>query len=436
MSRTQRAFTMVELLVVITIIMILTGLLMVGIPMALSAAKRSATGQRQQNILTAIQLYGQSTGQSAYLIMRHGMRTAALNANGSVDPVNDMPDDLQWQPMRSILMSVWGGKSSGPMLGNRRGIMPNVGFSGPTSVASYVFRLADWVWVMDAAAPPLVVNAMASLQTLNQSMLGENWDSTQEVVPVNVSGTPLAPWFRARWPRVWPASDWDLPAPGRKPVRWDSPWGKEGYDPVTLAKTPAATRTLKDMSPLDTVYLLQIAGILDGGAKGAATYRTNRSPDKPWNDRWGHPLVIGSAAFIPPRAEACSRKTQNDMGAKSGATEARLNSLGLPYDNPWLYVAGSPRDTLLIRYNEDYGFNRAVYVAVGAAGPILTDPMPNPWTAAEDPVALRNLWLQIGTICQAQEWDEKSFTRPPWSGVRTGRKGTMRSQLSAPIEIK
>lgn len=433
----RRAFTLVELLVVIAILAILVGLMLVAIPQAIFAAKRAATGQRLENILAALQLYGQGSGQSPYLIMRYGLRTPLISDDGTIDPLKTMGDDLQWQPLRSVAVSVWGGKSSAPMIADRKGIIPNTAFTQTASVLSYGFRSSDWTWYMDDDAPAGCANKIASLRTYDRSQLGENWDTTQEVMPVGVTGAPKTKWFRARWPRVWPVSDWDQASPGRVPVRWDSPWGRARIDPQNLTPTAPAARSLDQLSPLDSIRLLQIAGILPAGAQGEAAYRQERSADKPWNDRWGNPLVLVSAVFLPPRSEVCENRILPKTG--EGYSSSRLALLGLPSSfgegTPWPYVGGNPRDALLSRYSEA-GFSRAVYVAVGAPGPKVRDALPSPWTAVQDPVVLRNLWLQVREVCKASEWNENALVAPPWNGSRLGKLGGMRSMLSAPFEIR
>ena len=448
MIPSRNGFTLIELLVSMSILAILVGLLIVAIPAALFAAKRAGTGQRLQNILSAIQLYGQNSGQQPYLIMRHAMRTPLIKPDGSVDPVETMPDDLRWQPLRSVVTSVWGSQSSAPMIASRKTLIPNLAFTQEVASTPYRFSSDDWVWLMDALAPPAVANKLASLQTLSLSQIGENLDITQEVQPISVSGTPYVAWFRSRWPRAWPASDWDLPIPGRFPVRWDSPWGRGAIDPVTLIQTVPSARTLAELSPLDSLRLLQVAGVLPAGATGEKIYRQDRSPNKPWNDRWGQPLVVVSAVFVPPRSEVCVLAVNKRLGWSSADRDLgiyRLTKiLGVmstakgDFDESagWKYASGTPRDELLSRYARGAGFNRAVYVAVGAAGPDLTNPLPATWTAAEDPVALRNLWLQVRDVCRADEWTEKAFMKPPWNGYRSASKGRLRCQLSAPIEIK
>lgn len=451
MTMPHRAgFTLIEMLVVIAIIAILAGLLAVAVPAAIAAAKRAATAQRMQNIQTAIQLYGQSTGQNAQMIMRYGMRTPVIKADGVIDPVLTMGDDLQWQPLRSVISSCFGGKSNASMMADRRNLLPNLFYTPTKAVTSYSFKSGDWAWLMDPDAPPAVANKIASLSVLSQCQIGENLDTTQEVLPSGVSGTPKRVWFRARWPRTWPTSNWDQDPPGNIPVRWPAPWGRTSYDPTTLAAQPPLAASLDQLSPLDSIGLLQIAGVLPGGQPGIDAYRNDRSPQKPWNDRWGNPLVVVSAAFLPPRAEACENRTLPQNGRNINSWQgmspairelsATLGMMGLSPNwgegDPWPYVGGSPRDALLTKYGQDNGFSRAVYIAVAAAGPKLTTPLPGTWTNAEDAQVLRAVWLQVRSVCRAQEWDADAFIDPPWNGVRTGRSGSLRSQLTSPLEIK
>lgn len=432
-----RAFTLVELLVVMAIIAVLAGLLIVGIPAAMNAAKRAATAQRMENILTGLTVYGQESGQNAYALMRAAMRTPVVRNDGTLDPVATMPDDLNWLPLQQVIEEIWTGTSLATMTGSRKELLPNLAFTRNPASGTYAFLADDWTWWMDADAPGACANKPHSLINTESSQLGERLDSTREIAAIGAVGTPTRRWFRRRWPIAWPASDWDQPAPGNVGVRWGAPWGRQALDPATLVLAPPASRNLSELSPLDSIRLLQVAGVLDGGDAGQRAYREDRSPSRPWNDRWGQPLVVVSAAFVPNRAEVCQVRTFPTFNPAPATPPAwtLLGMANLPSNSNVSYVGGSPRDALLSGYTQAHGFNRAVYCSVGAIGPVLRTPLPATWSAAEDAVVLRELWLQIREVTAAQSWTETGFANPPWNGVRNRKQGRERCQLSAPIEI-
>jgi type II secretory pathway pseudopilin PulG len=66
----RSAFTLLELLIVISIVMVLIGLMVVGIQSARFQAKAAATGQRIDSILQGLQMLGQSQGNTAYVVQK------------------------------------------------------------------------------------------------------------------------------------------------------------------------------------------------------------------------------------------------------------------------------------------------------------------------------------------------------------------------------
>ena len=178
------------------------------------------------------------------------------------------------------------------------------------------------------------------------------------------------------------------------------------------------------MSPLRTIALLQVAGILAADEEGAEQYRHDRSPQAPWNDQWGHPLVVAFALFQPERYLTIGR---GDSLRMTRATRYR----GL----------------MIEKAREHFGYNRALYIVVGSIGPEIPEEArwpnyPEAWEPADDAQVLRTLWLQIRANCRAHEWTEEvqagTVRLSDWSpgGVRHGRVGQMHSLLTAPVMIQ
>jgi prepilin-type N-terminal cleavage/methylation domain-containing protein len=417
----RRAFTVIELLVVIAIIATLASFLLVAIPRMRFAAKSMDTQQRMQNVLSALQQVGQADGSTAYVIQRDGLG-----------------DDFNWVAIRHILERF---KTQGTLTAQPNNVPPNLRLriGGPPEMQDANFRLDNQVcWLYreptgkQIAAGGWVVAPFDHFSDSKwnplPSRLHESLDTTLEVIPDTQRPTS---WYLQRWPKLqetgtapslvhtcWPDSDWDLAAPGTVPPRWSSPWGRPVQSRAgALVNSQYAPHTLDQLSPLNTIPLLQLAGIVPPGPAGADAFRNDRATNRAWNDRWGNPLIVVNAVFLPPRYD---------------------------YD---LLPAGGPestddlkggRDFLLNKAKTNYTFVRAVYLAVGAVGPIVRTP-PAGWAAADDAVVLRDYWLQIRDTANAAAWSEASFSKPPWQSIKVGRKanprGDERCFITAPVEV-
>jgi type II secretory pathway pseudopilin PulG len=441
------AFSLVELIVVMAIILTVSSLIIALLPRIRRSADLTVTGSRIQDVTSALQMTT-TGGSRAADLQRRALSTRTLTAAGA-DAGTSQFDTLEMRPLRDVISQVISGRTFADLAINRRTMVPNIAFSRAAalctaSTASLV--AADWIPYTDAGHP-FPNRAAATMNDVSLSTMGERLEDTLEAWPSGLASPPTLAWFRMRWPTSWPVADWDQPSPGRIPVRWGSPWGRNplliGPNGVTEGPIPAV-RNLGELSPLDSIALLQAAGILEEGTTGAQDYRQDRGKGKRWNDRWGNPLVVVSAAFQPNRHEANARLiTAPAAGASSWP--ARWATIGYAFVSPSTYVAGQPRDAMIQAYRQQYGSASAIYLAVGAVGPVLRTPLPTTWTSTEDAVALRNLWLQIRDTAQASLWTENGFRTPPWSGVRRGKFGDVGVSgaalsgeiclLDAPIEL-
>jgi prepilin-type N-terminal cleavage/methylation domain-containing protein len=420
----QQAFTLIELLVVVGIITILSGMVVTVIPMIKRMASQTVTNQRMQQILQGLATYGQERGAAAALQDAAGLggvsrfADLATVAQAIGDPLFRVPKC----PKVKLVRGAYNSDTEESQLGN--------------STGSFQFV------------------AMAR-------NMSEVLPSTTELTTVNQA------WFLNRWPLRWAAVN--VPAPGRSVPILPFPWGKPPLrldgsqaDPVLAngsttdrlmiestaaaptkqaisnrgARSPDGSASTAEfttwsairsdgstltaeshlpqpfdlglLSPIKTVALLQAAGILEGddsSNQGPQAYRTLRDKSKPWNDHWGNPLVVSAALFQPERY----RRDADEFNR---------------------------RDLFLKAAKDVYGYNRSLYIAVGATGPTAASGLNGSWSIADDEQELVNRWNQIRDVCKAKEWTEEAWVAPVWKDVRVTTRGAERCMLTAPLEIR
>lgn len=207
-------------------------------------------------------------------------------------------------------------------------------------------------------------------------------------------------------------------------------WGGASYPSTDAATRQAIVNVwghrylpfdLGSCSPLQTIPLLQAAGVLPAGSAGEDLYRSDRSRERPWNDSWGNPLVVAYALFQPPRF----------CNSYYGPTAQGYLPLGL---GDGLGVAQNFRDGLLKKSMEYYQHNRCLYLTVGSLGPTglsrelvnckdasLTTSLTSGcfdqpggktqgvrWTDPNlDARILRIMWQQVALVCRAADYTEQ-----------------------------
>lgn len=216
--------------------------------------------------------------------------------------------------------------------------------------------------------------------------------TTQLPIP---GGTPSGPIPRQ------PLNDWGLPIAAQPPyTRLLYPWGKTGsLDPMTNVAAPPLPLKLRDISPFNTRKLLYAASVITLNktiAPAFKEYLTDRGENQPWNDRWGHPLVVGSVLYQP-------------VDSKEFADAFKR-----------------------------YQFNRSLYVSVAAVGPkaritssMMSSGNEGDWIGTSG--VLQSIWDQANAVCQQAkelqydgDWTEKSFDSRAWQGIKIGQKNRTR----------
>jgi type II secretory pathway pseudopilin PulG len=148
-------------------------------------------------------------------------------------------------------------------------------------------------------------------------------------------------------------------------------------DPITRLSTVS----LDQLNTAKSADLLAMCGVVEDGL--AATVRSDRGRNRPWNDAWGHPLVVAYGLFQP-------------------VTAAELREA-----------------------QQIYGYTRGLYLAVAAAGPEIANATVRDDLAQIAPAAwdadMVELWNQACTVAGASGWTGASFAHPPWKGVRRAK---------------
>jgi type II secretory pathway pseudopilin PulG len=185
------------------------------------------------------------------------------------------------------------------------------------------------------------------------------------------------------------------------------PWGREnriGSAEVDLDIPLSAFNARR------TIELLVLIGVLPANDPSTAANETlaaysSRERNRPWNDAWGNPLVIGYALYQPSDADPI--------------------------------VAGKQ----VAESHNQYQYERRFYFSVASAGPTLTFTPDFSSPAASD-ATVSAVWKQANDICQANPadtWVGSRFANPPWhdikhaSGWQSGK--LLRCSLAAPLDL-
>ncbi len=454
-TRHQAGFTLVELLIVITIITVLAGLTLSVVNMVRESARVLQTSSRMQAIINALTSYGSHEGGAAAELQN----ACALGGSGRMATI------------AAIVDSIIPGCAAPP------DFLSMLRAGGSTVFTSYNINNTNYASSLYNGNNTQSSEVIHLYQRLSKQLF--------DVMPP--SGAMWTPGdYTTNWAFQWPETDWILPAPGANPPILPFPWGKAGLridgtlcdvsvpeglgypnvsqfneemnsgGAITMAKEPTgnswatlgnldgriwkwtsanpaqtdwvtlnrATRSdgidlppaalaankpmpfdLGWLSPLKSIQLMQAAGIIPPGAAGLDAYRNDRRAHQPWNDAWGSPLIVVYAIFQPQRYQrAFDLQNRRD-----------------------LFIHGSL---------SSYQYARSLYLAVGAAGYTRNPGVPATWIAADDATVQRDYWLQIRDVCKASDWTESSFTSPPWKDVRVKKKNGKKCLLSTPNELK
>ncbi len=201
------------------------------------------------------------------------------------------------------------------------------------------------------------------------------------------------------------------------------PWGQQTLDDTTGQPTGGKTTfALPSMSSTATVELLTLAGI----DVDAARWATDRARNRPFNDSWGNPLVLGYSFYQPRRNTTVVVRTMQVGGGLYTAIDDLRNTI---YE-----------DLFFTHAEKTYQYTKAVYLVAAAAGPVLAQPLSGSSTPAALAADQQAVWNQATTACEASAWTAEAWSAPPWTGVKQGRAVVsgvkVRSFVAAPVMVK
>lgn len=407
----RQAFSLVEMLVVMIIIAVLAGLILAGIP-HLQFSSRALETENRMNLVT----------QGLAALATGGQITQAIQERLPVSPTETV------SRIGGVIR--FGTGSTGTYTYQRPAVPGN---ALATGVVSTYHRC--WPDARASGSP------QGGYSVARPSAVGATAAATA------ASELPLVmafPWGRQRLYIVrqnWYQAGRTLahPIAGWSDITWPNHNSLYGADYKTMSNAnrklyeSAEPHNLSHLRPYWSGELLQIAGILPSLDPNVVNQEPRRR--QPWNDAWGNPLAIGVAIFQPPAFDV-----YDDPGVGSDIYTGTAFTSRVDNSMPNFYGEQSEKA---------YGFTRAAYISVAAAGPTLATPLVP--SVKDNAVAI---WKQVNEICNRdgsgnELWRIDSFASanpynamvtPPWSGVRRGRgNGALSKQrcfLLAPVELQ
>ncbi|MFM2089761.1 MAG: hypothetical protein RLZZ127_250 [Planctomycetota bacterium] len=425
-----RAFTLIELLVVMAIIAVLSGLMVLGIGHVRLQAQVTVTTHRMNRILDGLQTYAVDRSNTALAIQEAAglggaLRFAALatviqvaGRQGSAAPPSDTTQTANsW---KEVLSRNGYGDNLHDYAGyfaNARQrmveVLPPPGAGGSFDYRAYwPARWPETDWMADPpGANPPVLRFPWGRPGLTR-LLTPTDPSRAESATVGSYGT--ANEVANRWVTRGGSQA------GARTLTWAGDAVKTASvnagsvvalrsNGVTTPVSAAAPVPFDAgwMSPVRSLALLQISGVVGPTAAALAEVRADRNPARDWNDRWGNPLVVTFALFQPERVY--SSDAASDYTDRS-------------------------RDALLKSAEAVYGYNRSLYLSVVAPGPALGTGL-TAWSASADAATLRDIWIDTRARLRAHEVDESAMSKAVGGGIRSIRDGGDVAVMTIPKEI-
>lgn len=372
----RRGMTLIEILIVITVIAVLAGLLLTAVPRLAYNARALDTAGRMQGLLQAATLATSQEGGCASFLQRAipsfgGTAVMRISASGQLTGAT-------WH-------RCW----------------PEDGSNANDNHCD------------NASGKPLVLSYPWGKN--RTYFLFETWYVTGKTL----AGSFPAAGSSTAWPaRPWPtlpvpvvgANNWATAFTPAKRSQWETP------EPIGLS-------SLRVHYSFD---LLKVFGLLEGAGAGneLTAYTTDRGKKRPWNDAWGNPLVVAYAVFQPPR---CDDTVMVGLGQPKKRDDYYLTQALESYRyNRSVYISLAAAGPKL----------RAPLTGNWSTDAAAIWRQANDVCNRDDNGT--ELWQTYGDASNPNV-PANAFTAPPWEDIRRGqhrRYPGERPMLSAPKEFK
>ena len=385
-------FTLIELMVVITIIAILAGLLITLIPEVMRKAKLADTSSRINSVHAGMALIGQSEGSATFRMQQMLEYRTTGTALDAAEP--GLGGIFTFgAPNRNAT----GIEVGLPTVGTRPSLVdpPPAKVYGAWGVRGRGHLAFPWGKKFPDPTPVAGVQTTVLMGPERFMLRHMSPYNTRKLLKLaNVLPTKMSD---ATWPEKQYMTN------RKTSEQWNDAWGH----PLVVASV-LYQPTFQSGPSLST---------LPGWKDGAWPTMTGTTPADPLTA-----TVRAPSSYLPAADNAVTTTPGNDAGSSRNSPTADDVS-----------PRQAPTKKMLLDHMKLYQYNRSVYIAVAAVGPSarvtdiqLKSTTPEDWAGnATLPTSgiLDTLWSQANWVCQQakvraydKDWSELSFDNPPWNG--------------------
>jgi prepilin-type N-terminal cleavage/methylation domain-containing protein len=420
-SRNTRAFTLIELMVVITIISLLASLTVWMVSIVQFNAKKLVTLQRMDAVTQGLSQIGTGEGSATYVFMR---RITSLDP---YVPHGTQANQSGWPHYEGVVTFDTSG-----FYGTNTNPDPF-----PLINLSAIPPVNEGQWFNEVPPMSGYMTGTASLE-YDDHLFNYPWGkSTTGACPVSSAGVPSLP-----------------PQPEHHVLRNICP-----YQTMNLLKAASVLTDDPYTDPANTGKFIPGDDFVDIGGTGtyqyaSDLYTTDRRSREPWNDKWGNPLVVAYAIYQPPPGKG-GPQGPNELATKAQNVYNYSRSIYISVAAAGPYVRNISTAKLASPVMGDWIDTPPGSPPGSTITPWQASP---PWdntnfgTTSQTGGNLYLIWKQANQICQQPQgndptvqpelrsWNETSFDTPPWLGTKWGHRYVNGHQencfLTAPQEFK